>query len=127
MPIGPSALSASSQVMNTTPPSRYAWEFRMSGRYLASHVSPCATLLRSGLQLSCISLQTFGVMKLYRATELLARSLLSSSNGRMCSMQYAESGFLRLVTSSKNTNGLCFTTYGYLSERGQSFPEMPSW
>src|SRR5258708_36783279 len=97
------------------------------GRFWDSQVSPCRMGSLSGAQLSCMSLHTFGVMKLYCATVLLARSVASSPNGRTWLMQFAELGLPLSVTSSKQTKGLCFTAYSPLRTRGQSPPLMSSW
>ena len=47
-----------------------------------------------------MSLHRFGVMKLYRATVWLARSVASSLNGRTWLMQFAELGSPLSVTST---------------------------
>src|SRR5947207_10692292 len=100
------------------PPALYAAEFRIRGMFCESQVSPCFTGLRVGLQLSCMSLHRLGVMKLYLDTLLLARSEANSVKGRTWLMHSAEFGFSVLVTSSKYTNGLCFTAYLPLLVRG---------
>src|ERR1700676_1616256 len=99
MPMGPSPLLASSQVMKITPPCWYALDLRIVGRFRASHRSPCA--IGSPEQPSCMLSQTLGVMKLYLATFLEFKSRASSVNGRTCLMQLAEGGLRWLVTSSK--------------------------
>ena len=42
-------------------------------------------------------------------------------------MHGAERGSLPEVTSSKNTNGLCFAAYRPRLLSGHSLPSMPSW
>ena len=64
---------------------------------------------------------------LSRATEPFARSASSSCSGRTCAIHVAERELFPSVTSSKNTNGLCFAAYRPRLVIGQSVPSMPSW
>src|SRR5205814_9506156 len=82
IPMGPSPVSASSQVMKSTPLWVYACEARILGTSVDNQTSPCFTLSFKGARELCMLLQTFGVMKLYRATVLLLRSVVNSEYGR---------------------------------------------
>ena len=78
-PMGTSPPSLSSQVMKSAPPFRYALEPRICGTACESQVSPF--LIASELwqpELSCMSLQMLGVMKLYCGTAPVSRSWVSS-------------------------------------------------
>src|SRR5438046_10706461 len=81
IPMGPSPLAASSQVTKSTPLLAYACEARIFGTSVDNQASPCFTSSLNGAQATCMSLQTFGVMKLYRATVSLPRSVANFEEG----------------------------------------------
>src|SRR5258708_29557914 len=105
--MGNSPPSLSSHVMKIAPPLVYDEEAFIAGTFAFSQSSPC--LIASPAQVSCMSLQRFGVRKLYWATVPAARSPASFVNGFMCAAQYALVALGGLpTTSSKKTIGVCF-------------------
>src|SRR5258708_32118461 len=87
MPIGNSPNSLSSHVMKIAPPFLYAFDARIFGISVDSHVSPFLIASSVGQpKESCMSLHRFGVMNAYCGAAPPARSVASWVYGTTCWM-----------------------------------------